>query len=150
MQIPGMDHSSQQSFACRKSVKPELFELREGSTTDEPLGWNIYDLIVAGADIFAISPRSLNEDNAKGKFQESPICTPTTLAMYENIEHIWKWALRKAGYDPLEVYAEDECRRREYLRYNGGTTSSVEWDDSAEIEKISQFRLRKQWACEDQ
>ncbi|KAF2115667.1 hypothetical protein BDV96DRAFT_645859 [Lophiotrema nucula] len=52
--------------------------------------------------------------------------TPTIYASFTGIEPYWRAALRRNGYDPDEVYAEDDRRRREYVRSHGTTTSAVQ------------------------
>lgn len=103
---------------------------------------NLYDLLDAGADIYTIAwlPKAKETTPERFILYGTPIMTPTTSATKLEIEHLWKQGLRHAGYDPLEVYAEDERRRRDHLRNHGAASTVVEIEEGEEPE--STFRMR--------
>ena len=101
---------------------------------------HLSDLISAGADVYTIACKEHAIDDV---FPDSPIVTPTMYAIDRDIESVWKLALRKAGFDPAEVYAEDERRRREFLRRQGATASAVEYEHLVEEEPLLRLRKRR-------
>ncbi|KAH7191787.1 uncharacterized protein B0J16DRAFT_331768 [Fusarium flagelliforme] len=79
-------------------------------------GANVYNMEWAGEDW-------INYVDADG------VMSPTAYAKLWNIVPIWRYALKRAGYDPDEVFLEDERRRREFRRLHGATSSAVEMED---------------------
>jgi hypothetical protein len=99
---------------------------------------DMVDLLSAGADMYTIG---WVENVVGNTFPDSPIVTPTMYVIERGVEHIWKRALRKAGFDTAEVYAEDERRLRELLRLHGATASAVQYE--VPVDKDSSLRLRR-------
>jgi hypothetical protein len=107
---------------------------------------DLVDLLSAGADVYAIIWIE-TEGLIWETFPKSQIATPTLYAIHYGIGEYWKGALREAGFDPAEVYAEDARRRREFRRLNGATASEVECKEQC-IEESS-LRLRRGRVYED-
>lgn len=95
-------------------------------------------MIRKGADIYDVHWA----DEERFDYVEDGIMTPTAYARYldDGVVPLWEAALRRAGLNPLYVYAEDARRRREFLKTHGATRSAVDVDLGQES---SQLRLRR-------
>jgi hypothetical protein len=84
---------------------------------------NMNRILQSGADIYIVcSDKTLFRDlNVKEM-------TPTFYAIARGIENFWKRALRQSGYNPLEVYAQDQSRRRKREIYNDAETTGSDYD----------------------
>lgn len=86
---------------------------------------NLVNMIGHGADIFDMEWAN---DDWLGKVADDGVMTPTAYAKATGCARLWRYALNKAGYDPDEVFLEDERRRREFRRLHGATSSAVEME----------------------
>ncbi|KAM0425170.1 hypothetical protein ACHAPT_009487 [Fusarium lateritium] len=108
-----------------KHMKPIIYTVMWAVLNDK-LNHNLMDnlvsLISTGADIYTMEWASGDwvEDVEDG------VMSPTAFASATDMVVLWERALRRAGYDPEEVFAEDERRRREFRLLNGANSSSVE------------------------
>lgn len=93
----------------------------------------------AGADTYyaAWGPVDLFGD------REPVVFSPTIFARKFGIEAQWETALRACGYNPAEVYAKDECRRREFLRFHRAKSSAVDVEEVVGDGTHLRMRTRK-------
>ena len=98
---------------------------------------NLADLIRLGANLYEIGrfPMKLATKEPEGT-------TPSRYALSMGVNKVWETALRKAGYNPEEVYAEDERRFREYVRHHGGVTNAVELQENDQRNVLRKRRAR--------
>lgn len=101
---------------------------------------NVLALLEAGADIHAIiwvDDAVLRQYPSFGNYD---LLTPSLWAEIAGVVEDWELALRRAGYDPDEVFAEDVRLEEEALRYHGGTTTAIETERNTVSESTLRFR----------
>ncbi|RSL54759.1 hypothetical protein CEP53_007331 [Fusarium sp. AF-6] len=92
---------------------------------------NLVRIISTGADIYTVE---WADDDWVERVEPDGVMSPTAYAKAEGLVEEWEEALRRAGYDPREVFIEDERRRREFRLLQGVKSSAVEmFPDSSEI-----------------
>lgn len=117
-------------------------------------------LIENGADIYKLEWAAdldigceIGSDEEDDYQIRDGLLSPTELARYlgPGIVSCWEEALRLCGLVPKEVYCEDEKRRREFLRTQGGKSSSADINSLSEeiANGISTLRLRAGTVQED-
>ena len=87
---------------------------------------NLIDLISSGADIY---DTELADESLIDAADEDGLISPTIIAEVAKVVPLWRHALREAGYNPDEVFLEDERRRREFRRLHGANSSAVEMEN---------------------
>ncbi|RSL96111.1 hypothetical protein CEP52_011692 [Fusarium oligoseptatum] len=69
---------------------------------------NLVRIISTGADIYTVE---WADDDWVERVEPDGVMSPTAYAKAEGLVEEWEEALRRAGYDPREVFIEDERRR---------------------------------------
>jgi len=87
---------------------------------------NLISIISDGADIHDMEWAN---EHWVDKVDVDGVMSPTAFIKATRRDHVWRYALRKAGYNPDEVFLEDERRRREFRRLHGATSSVVAVED---------------------
>ena len=96
---------------------------------------NLSSLIIFRANIHEIIPATGLLRTGEDKNLPPAITTPSMYALSEGMNSIWEDALRRSGYDPGEVYAEDERRVREFTQRQGGSSSAMEVEGEDDQQK---------------
>ncbi|RSM03508.1 hypothetical protein CDV31_010439 [Fusarium ambrosium] len=92
---------------------------------------NLVSIISTGADIYTVE---WADDFWVGDVEPDGVMSPTAYAKATGMVEEWEEALRRAGYDPREVFIEDERRRREFRLRQGVKSSAVEvFPDCSEL-----------------
>ena len=128
-----------------------LFHIaRTGSSPEpEPKNFvsNLASLVRLGADIYQIVTPPPGAFIEEIWFPDlyTPVITPTLYAITRGLEQHWRMILRSCGFDPAEVFAEDERRRREFQLRRGASSSAVEieMDTAQQEERTIRRRIPK-------
>ncbi|RSL46677.1 hypothetical protein CEP54_013740 [Fusarium duplospermum] len=83
---------------------------------------NLVRIISTGADIYTVE---WADDEWIEDVGSDGVMSPTALAKATDIVEEWEEALRRAGYDPKEVFIEDERRRREFRLLQGQVPDDI-------------------------
>lgn len=96
----------------------------DDESDDENVSCIIKGLILAGANIYHMDPKSVEHAKIWTQIQ-----TPIEIAISCGVSREWKQALLECGLDPDEVYAEDERLCKQEIRLHGARRSGI--DESA-------------------
>lgn len=139
----GLDPNSRSVFGSGDMNTPIIealysLSLHMGTHEAQVIIDSLAMLIRKGADIYDVHWA----DNAWYDAVEDGVMTPTAYAraMDDDLVALWETALRRAGLNPLEVFAEDARRRREFLKTQGALIYSIDLDDGLDS---GDMRLRR-------
>ena len=136
---------------CLGMLRKCLSESPRGSRDWECAIDNLVTLVNLGADLYQIAPVNTAKFRRRiaRAFPNTPIATPTVLAIALGLEKDWTTVLRRSGLDPDEVYAKDERRRREFLRLQGANSSAVQIEEDSYHEQSVRQRQRTHGASDE-
>lgn len=87
---------------------------------------NLISMIRHGAEIYDMEWAG---EGWLNKVADDGVMSITAYAKATDCAPFWRHALKHAGYDPDDVFLEDERRRREFRKLHGAASSAVEVED---------------------
>jgi hypothetical protein len=129
------DDQARDQARDQEEKREEMLTSDKGTGRDAPI-WCLVELLIRkGADIYYMH---LHE----GADNWWNIWTPTAYAIGWKVEEEWCAALRAYGYDPYEVYEEDERRRKDFIKLRGAKRTGVEVEELSSPSAVG-LRQRK-------